>query len=580
MNGRKVRIITTFNFHAIGYSYLRKLVRPSIGKQLLFCCKFIIVTCIAFGGSTLSILIQLYPAYFLASPKIYNSTIPIEILDGISITGYIYALCALIVLLPHLKQCCGRYYPYLSQQHQQVSFMPFKHLVQNSRSQLDFQFTTIVGDISNSWKLRQYIKLLQNSISFMVALPFILLARLEIVRIILFITDALMFHLRNSFIRTTRSSLYRILSSIFFIISLLYSIITVCGIWLLLQLLVRVVVTSTSFIIAHSIYFSSIIIIIVAYLHYVFKLIDAYRNKENMLPENILNLQDRVMKQINNILNAKQGKLDVYFTLDYSDTGKKITIDVPEMLKDDKIQEDIRTTLQDIINTNNVTLTDEISKIIFQYVRISETQVDVTVPQSNEWYLCCDNSNNRLQQLARLVGQHLEISTLDQFRSNLTQVYYRIEDIDDLICTAIPSELFTYLRYYAPKISLNLWRIFFNIIITTGIFLTFILTVSTEFNLVSLFTINAAIANAPIMLTATNVALKYLMIAKIDQGKVDKILLTNLVRYARGYTFFCTRGIEFRPFIQLKKIFQTSHHYSLSGIEANTQSQNNNAAAF
>ncbi|EDV25822.1 uncharacterized protein TRIADDRAFT_55305 [Trichoplax adhaerens] len=581
VDGQKIRILTSLRFHPIGYFYLRKLVKNSLWVQLWFCCQFIAVSAIASGGSTLSILVQAYPHSILIYPGIRNRKIP----DRASLASYIalgiYATCTFFVLFPHIQQFFGQYYPYLSQQQDEVTILSFKFFTENSHRQLHFQFKNCIKDIIRYRKLHRYTAMMQAILSFLIILPFAIMARIEIIRIILFITDTLTLHLRCSFLSTASKTIgYRLLSSFFFIISLLYSSLTILGMWLLTQLIIRIVITVAEFVIAHSIYFSVITVIVVPYFHYVIKAMEAYDSKGHMLPQRIIQVHDRVEKEIDELLEQTEGKLEVYFKLDDNAITDNVIIDVPEMLKDDCIQKKIQDTLEELIRDGTIVLAHGISKVIFQYEKTSSTTMLITLPQCNNNYLSCHRKSNKLQKLAQDVGIHLKGLTEQEFRNNLTKIYYQMDDIDDLVCTGIPAKLFSYLRYYAPEISLSLPRVFFNITITTGLFITFILTVVVDSDSPTVFSISSAVANAPIIYVTTTIARKYLTIAEIKQEMIDKILVNNIVRYRRGYRFFCTRGIEFHPFLQLKSMFTTYPSSAGVDIEANQAQAKINVANF
>ncbi|RDD36220.1 hypothetical protein TrispH2_011857 [Trichoplax sp. H2] len=550
-NSQKIRILNSLQFHAIGYFYLRKLDEKSRCKQLGYCFKLILLALIAFAGAILSVTFQIFPAYFQFHPRIYDIKIPRKIYFGVSIVGYCYALLTTIVVLPHLKQFCCVNSPIRSKQSQDKSFKCFTG---NSHRQLHFQFTNYMKDAIAYWRSGSSISFIQTCFSIFICLPFVILARIEIIRIVLFITDILSLNMANNLLPTTSRATptYRLISTLFAIAALMYSVLTIFGIWLFLQFVVKVIITSTAFIIAHSVYFSVVIILVVPYVFYVIRIIDAYRRKEHMIPQKVLRLKEVVTKKAREVYTAKSGTLHVYFKLSRNSKDENIAIDVPEMLSEQTIRQQICENLQELIKANHRTLVDGVSKITFQYER-QEDKVKVTLPQLNQDYLT-KSCNLQLSQLTDSIGEHLKNLTEEEFCSKLTQIYYPIENIDDFPCVGIPLELFYYLRYYAPEISLNLWRVFLNVSITTGIFLTFCLTILLDSNLPTIFTISAAAANIPSVYITTTLSLKYLTISEVAGPTADMILLTNILQYHRGYRFFCTRGIEFQPFEQLKRI--------------------------
>ena len=123
------------------------------------------------------------------------------------------------------------------------------------------------------------------------------------------------------------------------------------------------------------------------------------------------------------------------------------------------------------------------------------------------------------------------------FKKRLNKVYYSIQDSPGDSMIAIPDRLYEYLRYHSPRISLNIGRVFFNIISIATFFIIFAFTAMLNYKDSMFGSLNSTIANAPVVYLATILSLRNLKKIEIKEDEIDKILLANIIQYRRGYRY-------------------------------------------
>ncbi|RDD46008.1 hypothetical protein TrispH2_001801 [Trichoplax sp. H2] len=555
-----VSIINRLKLQTAGYFYLRESTISNRWVQIEHVLMHIVLFFLAAFGGYASVVAQIYPPIFMVFPFIGHLSVPKPIVFRYFGVGILHGLFTIIIIAAHLKEFWLTNSLAYQLKRASLTTLNYKILMRSNYSQLHFQLTIRIKDIINDLRSFHVIKFIKSFLTFIICLPFFIFGAIELLRITLFISEVLAIKLKRNFLFThsKHRHLNSIMSAILSLVALTYSVFTIAEFWLFFQVIFRTIINVTTFIVAHSVYFSITIVVVIPYVHYIMKLIDSYKKKGNMLPRYIIHLQQKVESRIDDILTAKQGKLEVYFFISGSIDNHIITIDLPEMLQDDRIEQHVRQYLQQILLQTGYGLSDGISRIVFQYsINDNDTDVDVTLPEDyNHCLFFTDNTN--LTGLLTCISQHLQSKKAGYFQAKLSKVYYKIHNIGDSQCIGIPSELFGYLRYYAPEVSLSLWQIFFNIMVTTCIFLAFILAVLYDSKCWSFTSLSSTIANTPIVYIATVLSLKYLKVAESDEEITKEILLANLILYRRGYRLFCRRGIEFQPLSQLMQIFSTN----------------------
>ena len=551
-NGIDLRILNHFRLQTIGHFYFRQPTTTNPWKQIYYCFMYLLlfVVLIAFGYA--SLVAQIYPAVLIISPAIYGIAIPPSVNIAYYHIGIIHFCGTIAIILTHLKTI---FFTDQSTNHDRDNLLPqYRYLRPIKANQLNFQFRNIFVDMIASARSYDIVAFLKNLAIFLLYFPFFIMNSSAIIHVTVFLTEVVTLRLKYHFLpRQSRyMKLRSLLSLLLFMIAFSYSIITIFQVWIVLQFMFRVIITVATFIVAYSIYFSVVVVVVIPYIHYISECIDSYRRKEQLLTQEIIKLQPKVDQELYKILKAKEGSLIVYFFHDQIYNADDIILDVPEVLDDIVIKNIIKTYLLGIINRHNYQIHVGISKLVFYYKRSRNNDFDITLPYSDNERLLCEG--NRKQDLLTHIGQHLRRIKIGNYCPQLVPVFYNVDNFSNIRDVAIPSELYYYLRYYAPRISLNLWQIAFNILKTTGIFFIFILTVLLHSNTWSFTSLSAAIANTPIIYVATTLSLKYFKIVEVDKETASNIILANLIQFRRGYRLFCTRGIESMPMSKLIQI--------------------------
>ena len=177
------------------------------------------------------------------------------------------------------------------------------------------------------------------------------------------------------------------------------------------------------------------------------------------------------------------------------------------------------------------------------------------------------------QPLLNCIQQHLQSKNVDYFKSRLTSVYYTIENGPGDSHIAIPVQLYQYLRYYLPQISITMGRILFNLIIIAIIMAILVFTAMLDYRTTAFTSLNSVIADFPAIYVTALLSFRNLQVTQLKEEEIDKILLVRILQYRRGYRFFCTKGIHFQPFVQW--INMTFLHVNYSQDSDHTLSESN-----
>ncbi|EDV20961.1 uncharacterized protein TRIADDRAFT_60554 [Trichoplax adhaerens] len=277
-----------------------------------------------------------------------------------------------------------------------------------------------------------------------------------------------------------------------------------------------------------------------------------------MIPTRIIKVKDKVEDEMNALLNAKKGVLEVYLANGYDE----IKIDVPAKLKDPKVMKNLKKYISWILNQPHHQIFDGISKIVIQYeiktVNDNQKQTTVSLLQCTNGCENCPYSQG-FQQVKHCIENHLNINNSQDFIKWTKQVYFIHDDIAHHKLISIPSELYQYLRYYVPMISSSLWRLISSIILASGLLFIFVLTILLDYRTQLFSSLNSALAHVPNIYLATILSMNYLVATEIDEETIDRILIANIIQYRRGYRLFLERGIYFQPILQSFRA--TFEHY-------------------
>ncbi|RDD39955.1 hypothetical protein TrispH2_008790 [Trichoplax sp. H2] len=401
-----------------------------------------------------------------------------------------------------------------------------------------------------SLQLFQFIK---DLLTFIICLPFCIFGLIGLLRALLFISEVLTFKLkRNLLPKITNWPLihplvlafmtFYSLFFVFFTASLL-----ACG----LQLISRIAITVITFIFAFSSYFNEIIIIVIPYVHFIYLLLSAYSDRGPLICQRIIDVKPRIEENIQTILDSKQGILRVDFIITQTGSINDVEIDTPEMLNEETIKLSIVDYIKRSLRDDHHHAINGISSIVFQYSYIESDSNKVAVKLLQCGFGCVKCTfNDGHNILKEKIQAHLGNNGSHYFQAKLCQTYYDIYESRTHPCTGIPAELYNYLKYYTPKISISQLQVAFYIFIITGLFVHYIVTFDLVYRFHTFSSLNSSITHASIVYLVSYLSLKSSKILEIDKETIDKILILNITQYRRGYKIFFKRGIEFQPISQ------------------------------
>ena len=470
------------------------------------------------------------------------------------------AFLVLMIILADIKLYCRNktnrnQLPYCHKSYRRRNISPI------SFRQTYFQVKVYLCDIIDDLKSFQVIKLIFDFATLIFLLASFLFGSVGVLRCMIFMTERLSNRFRSAFLPDQPSCRYcnTILSVLFTFLSFTYMSLIVYHLGFTIQIIFRAILTTSAFIFTFASHFNFIIIMAIPFMLYVIQIIDIYIRNDQVIPNRIVELQQKLDQDIVQILEADQGNLDVYIAINYDGT---ITIDLPEMLQDDGIRSCINYYIQCLGHKPNHQMTDGISTLTIKYQRLPNNAVEVQL------FRCIIGCNHcpylqDAQPVLDCIKQHLHDKNFDYFKDKLSEIYYPMHSSPNGThkSMAIPDELYQYLRYHSPRISLSKGRILFNMIVIGGFFSIFILTAMIDFRSKTFLSLNSAIANTPALYVTAVLSFRNLKVAKLKEKEIDKILLINLIHYRRGYRLFCRRGIHFQPFTQLIRMTMLYNRY-------------------
>ncbi|EDV25823.1 uncharacterized protein TRIADDRAFT_55306 [Trichoplax adhaerens] len=553
MDSVHIHILNTLRLETIEYFYVQGSSTRACWKHAYYCFFYLILwlALTAFGYAAL--VMQIYPSAFMIVPEIYGVAIPPSITAATVPAGILHLFATIIIIITHLKQLICLHQP--ERQDRSRLLPQDRYLAPMSAGRTNLQFKNMITDLTKNLLSLKIVVFFNNLIQVLVYLPFFLTKSSTVIPIVIFLTEVLTLRLKYHLlpINSKLKVLNCILAPVLFLIAFCYSVITVFQFWIIFQAFFRIIITVTTFIITYSVYFSVAIVVIIPYLYVVIAYLDDYTEKLHSLPLLIMKLDSAVEQEVDKILNAENGKLIIDFLVG---SNNAIEVDVPEMLKGTVIEITIQNYIRRLVEDHRFEINVGMSQMVLNYRRDGNTIIEVTLPENENYPILCANSEGK-DNLLTEISAHLQNTSIDTHRERLVKTFYDITRINSARYSGIPLELFHYLRYYAPTVSLNLWSVVVNFLIITGLFLTFLLTLLLHSHSWSFTSLTTAAANTPILFIGTTLTLRYFKIPLATEKETSEILLANLIHYRRGYRLFCTRGLEYKPLSKLVKIALT-----------------------
>ncbi|RDD39962.1 hypothetical protein TrispH2_008788 [Trichoplax sp. H2] len=552
----KVRILDTLHFQNVNYFHFSDYTTNYHWLEISHCIIFLLLVILSSGLGFLSLLLQRNSMHFFFKPRFHK----MDKLHDVKDIGFIIAVCCgpyiLILSLAHLKQVLtsdsNNSYNQIDDNDQELLTRQM-YLTPSYERQSYHQINIILVDMKHHLLSLQLFQFIKDLLTFIICLPFCIFGLIGLLRALLFISEVLTFKLkRNLLPKITNWPLihplvlafmtFYSLFFVFFTASLL-----ACG----LQLISRIAITVITFIFAFSSYFNEIIIIVIPYVHFIYLLLSAYSDRGPLICQRIIDVKPRIEENIQTILDSKQGILRVDFIITQTGSINDVEIDTPEMLNEETIKLSIVDYIKRSLRDDHHHAINGISSIVFQYSYIESDSNKVAVKLLQCGFGCVKCTfNDGHNILKEKIQAHLGNNGSHYFQAKLCQTYYDIYESRTHPCTGIPAELYNYLKYYTPKISISQLQVAFYIFIITGLFVHYIVTFDLVYRFHTFSSLNSSITHASIVYLVSYLSLKSSKILEIDKETIDKILILNITQYRRGYKIFFKRGIEFQPISQ------------------------------
>ncbi|RDD39959.1 hypothetical protein TrispH2_008794 [Trichoplax sp. H2] len=548
----RVRILNPSPLQDLGYTIRHKSESSYRYKPIVDSLKYLLLPIVSFATASASYLIQKFPLMFMIFPKTHLE-IPFNIKKYVLAVGVPLIISTVTIVVAHLKLFCyGANHNIQTEHH--------RHFTRTSYRQSYLLMITYITDAIHHIRLFNLTGFILNILAFTFAFPFFLFAQVSTFRTAVFLSERLTLKLRKIYMPNSRKwpFINRILSFYLSFLCHLYSFMHLALLWISFQIVFRIIVSIIAFVITYSTYFTLAVVIGIPFIHYIVNLIKTYNKNCSMIPTRIIKVKDKVEDEMNALLNAKKGVLEVYLANGYDE----IKIDVPAKLKDPKVMKNLKKYISWILNQPHHQIFDGISKIVIQYeiktVNDNQKQTTVSLLQCTNGCENCPYSQG-FQQVKHCIENHLNINNSQDFIKWTKQVYFIHDDIAHHKLISIPSELYQYLRYYVPMISSSLWRLISSIILASGLLFIFVLTILLDYRTQLFSSLNSALAHVPNIYLATILSMNYLVATEIDEETIDRILIANIIQYRRGYRLFLERGIYFQPILQSFRA--TFEHY-------------------
>ncbi|RDD39958.1 hypothetical protein TrispH2_008795 [Trichoplax sp. H2] len=572
-----VHILNPLPLQELGYAICYNSDPSYHYKPIIISLQYLLFTIVSVAAGILSYFIQSLPLMFMIYPRIKGLNIHSKTIHLILRVAVPFSIATIIIIIAHLKL-------FWSDASRKVKANQHRYLTRISYQQSYFLIANYLKAALYHLRLRNLTGFILNCLSLAGILPFFLAIRISIFRVIFFISERLTLNLKEAYL--SNNPKWRFINPA---ISVCISSLCFCHIgvnimllFMGIQLVFRIIISIIAFVVAYSAYFSPIIVMGIPFMHYLIQILNVYNKNCSRIPTKIMQLRDVVEDRMNSILNAEKAVLEVFIINDYDE----IRIDVPEMLKDPQVKKKLEIYAIWILNQPHHQIIDGISKIVIQYeIKIMDDdrkQTTVSLLQCTSGCKSCPFLRE-FEGVKYCIETYLNSNSCQDFLKYTKQVYFIQDDIAHYERISIPSELYEYLRYYMPSVSLSLWQIISNIILVLGIFFIFILTVLLDYRVESYSSLNSAIANTPVIYVVMLLSINYFKVSEVDEETVDRILIANIIQYRRGYRFFFERGAYFQPILQFfrvtfgryNQINTTERLHTSKTLSSNNQSSEN-----
>ena len=547
-----LRLVSNYKSQGSGDSFKRLLHGSAVTSSLWTrCLDFFII---AIGGSMFSVGVQTFPYFLIPYPTIANQQFPLIVTIAYFTAAGFYALLTLFVIIP-IFHCDNKDFENsilkrnqkISQYSEKECIFRLTWYIEKLLGYIVYLFTHNICDLHVWWRIISTFTVIILSI------PFALINKLSLQLYVFRRADIFAYILCNRFqcggYKLSHSK--AILKAIIYILCGAYSVMSILGIWLFLQLLVRVFITSTSFVMSHSNFFSSYLAIGFPFLYFVKQAVGSYSQEKMLLSQIIFDVRDDVEAEIDNFLSCDEGQLIIRFIT----TDKGIRVDLPVKLHD----------LQDFITLKLESLSfDYHAEFRYeeQIIEVNYKLLKVDEEGNKDYDITFSRFNDQLSDLGDKINQQFKQQGKEELKLKLVQVYYDIKDeVDNEGDVGVPMTIYNYIAYTAPKVATSTWQLMGRLFNITLIGMCFLLAVASFYNIDQINSLTNAVSGTILSYVTMVVSMNYAASGGIEDHKKRHLVKTHMVNYSLGYRFFFTRGSTFNPCTQM---YESIHWHKLS----------------
>ncbi|EDV25863.1 uncharacterized protein TRIADDRAFT_55378 [Trichoplax adhaerens] len=486
-------------------------------------------------GFMASTWLQGYPYHFLPIPVLHQLPFPYEMYTVFLIIGITFGCLTIIALIP-VVHCGGE------EAENSIAYRDEKILKYTEREFI-FRLSWYVGKLSKTLRqltqnvcdIQTWWKFITMLIVLLCCAPFAIINKLSLEYYAFRKADVITYRLCQKFHCHSKklSHSKAFIKAAVYIISVLYCSVEMFLIWSVLQLLIRILITSTAFIIAHSNFFSAYLAPSFPFIYFTRQALQGYSADKILLSKNILDLQDEIQSDIDDYLSNDDGQMEILFIV----TPKGVEVDLPIRLEN--LREVIRARLELLAMECDTEFRYEQQCIFvkFQLDKIDENGSKIYDVEFSRF-------NNDLNDLRQKIMVELSDQHVDALQLSLKPFYYNVKSTsDENTEVGIPIEFHRYLSNHAPRLAANFSQLITRVIAIACIAACFITAVA-SFNIINnITTLSNTLSGTVISHVTMMASMAYLTDAALNDDQKQNILKKYIMDYILGYNFFYTRAL-------------------------------------
>ncbi|RDD36200.1 hypothetical protein TrispH2_012031 [Trichoplax sp. H2] len=526
---------------------LRRLSYQSTQNSTLW-IRYIMLYIFCMVGFIASSWLQFHPYHFLPVPVLHQLPFPILAYRAFLILGIIYGCLTIIVIIP-IFHCGGK------QAEKAIAYRNEK-ILKYTEKEFNFRLVWYFDKLVTATKqlccdffcnIDSWWKFLSLFVVVLCSAPFAIINKLSLEYYAFRKADIIAYRLCKKFHCHSKHVPHSkaIIKAILYVISVLFCVLSMFLIWSTLQLIVRILITSIAFLVAHSNFFSSYFAPGFPFLYFAKQAIQSYSGDKIALSKAILELQEEIKSEEDNYLSEDTGRMEILFIV----TPKGVEVDLPIRLEN--LREMIRTRLELLTIECETEFRYEQQSIVVKF------RQDGTDGNGEKIYsVKFSQFNDYLNDLRYKIEEELSHQQLHTLQFNLKPFYYDLHDEEgELTDVGIPIEFYNYLSYQASGLATSFGQLLSRIIAIATIGGCFITAVA-SFNIINnINSLSNALSGTILSFVTMMSSMSYFTSKDLSESQKQQVLKKYILDYILGYNFFYSRGKTLHPCLQFHQTF-------------------------